>query len=34
MNQQLKKIQNAAAGFVLNKYANRNNVINIKWLPI
>ena len=34
MKQQLQKVQNAAAGFVLNKYANVNDVINTKWLPI
>ena len=34
MKQQLQKVQNAAAGFGLNKYANINDLINIKWLPI
>ena len=34
MKQQLQKVQNAAVGFVLNKYANINDAINIKWLPI
>ena len=34
MKQQLQKVQNVAAGFVLNKCANINDVINIKWLPI
>ena len=34
MKQQLQKVQNAAAGFVLNEYPNINDVINIKWLPI
>ena len=34
MKQQLEKVQNAAGGFVLHKYANINNVMNIKWLPI
>ena len=34
MKQQLQKVQYPAAGFVLNKYANVNDVINIKWLPI
>ena len=35
MKQQLhQKVQNAAAGFVLNKYANINDFINMKWLPI
>ena len=33
MKQQLRKVQKAAVGFVLNKYANINDVINIKWLP-
>ena len=32
--QQLQKVKNAAADFVLNTYANINDVINIKWLPI
>ena len=32
MKQQLQKVQNAAAGLVLNKYANINDVINMKWL--
>ena len=31
---QLQKVQNAAADFVLNKYANMKDVINVKWLPI
>ena len=30
MKQQLQQKQNAAAGFVLNKYANINDVIYIK----
>ena len=30
MKQQLQKVQNAAAGFVLNKYANINDVINLE----
>ena len=34
MKQQLQKVQNAAACFVLSKYANINDVISIKWLPI
>ena len=34
MKQQIQKVQNAAAGFVLNKYANINDGINIKWLPM
>ena len=34
MKQQLQKLQNAAAGFVLTKYASINDVINIKWLLI
>ena len=34
MKQQLQKVQDAAAGFVLNEYPNINDVINIKWLPI
>ena len=34
MKQQLQRVQNTAAGFVLNKYASINDVINIKWLPI
>ena len=34
MKQQLQKVQNIAAGFVLNKYASINDVRNIKWLPI
>ena len=34
MKQQFQKVQNTAAGFVLNKYANINDVINTKWLPI
>ena len=29
-----KKLQNAAAGFVLNKYANISDVINKKWLLV
>ena len=32
--QQLQKVQNAAAGLVLNKYPNINDATNIKWLPI
>ena len=32
MKQQLQKVQNAAADLVLNKYANINDVINMKWL--
>lgn len=31
---QLKKIRNAAGGFVLHKHTNNNNGINIKWLSI
>ena len=31
--QQLQKLQNAAAGFILNKNTDINDVINIKWLP-
>ena len=34
MKQHLQKVQNPAAGFVLNKYAKINDVINIKWLPV
>ena len=34
MKQQLQKVENLAAGFVVNKYANINGVINIKCLPI
>ena len=34
MKQQLQKEKIAAAHFVLNKNANTNNVVNIKWLPI
>ena len=33
MKQQLQRLQNAAAGFILNKYANINDAINKKWLP-
>ena len=32
--QRLKKVQNAAAGFVLKRRANIKDVINLKWLPI
>jgi len=31
---QIQKVQNVVAGFVLNKYANINDVTNLKWLPI
>ena len=34
MKQQFQKVRNAAAGFVLNKYANINDVINIKWFAM
>ena len=27
-------VQNAASGFILNKYPNINDAMNIKWLPI
>ena len=30
----LQKVQNAAAGFVLNRRANINDVIKLKWLPV
>ena len=34
MKNQLQKIQNATAGFVLNKYAKIKNVLKLKWLTI
>ena len=34
MKRQLQKVPNTAAGFVLKKYTNINDVINIKQLPI
>ena len=30
----LQKIQNIAAGYVLSRYANLNDVIKLKWLPV
>lgn len=30
----LQKIQNAAAGFVLKRHANVQDVIDLKWLPV
>ena len=30
----LQRIQNTTAGYVLNKYANINDVISLNWLPI
>ena len=32
MKQQLQKVQNPVAGFVLNECTNINDVTNIKWL--
>ena len=29
-----KKIQNIAAGYVLSRYANLHDVIELKWLPV
>ena len=34
MKQQLQKVQNVSAGIILNKYANINDVLNTKWVPI
>ena len=34
MKQQLQKTQNAAADFILNKYTNIDDFMNIKWLLI
>ena len=31
---QMQRVQNSIAGFVYNKYANINDVINLKWLPV
>ena len=30
----LQRVQNAAAGFVQGRYANMENVLDIKWLPV
>ena len=30
----LQRVQNAAAGFVQGRYANTENVLDIKWLPV
>ena len=32
--QRLQRIQNTAAGYVLNRYATLNDVIGLKWLPV
>ena len=30
----LQKVQNAAAGYVLRRHANINDVLSLKWLPV